>query len=219
MGVEIPAATSLESPKVEAEVLWEVKGPEDKTGFIYSGKNSFKSGEGEFTTVGQGDSFAGSHAYLLLADVPGASANSGASITAEDSNGKAAFVATETRGTTEQEVAVGAGSELRTVLNNNGQSEFPQLPFATKRIINTGTTTSTKFSGGWPFVETEITHGLGVECKGIVATATLSSSGNFVPICYDNGNNGVTKRKIGIFAPQGNPPANSTCTITWVAFG
>lgn len=128
MGIIIPAATSLESPEAKNQVEWEKESTKDKTGFAYSGKNSFKSGEGEFTTIGQGDSFAGSHAYLLLADVPGASANSGASITAEDANGKAAFVSAETRGTAEQEASVGAGSELRTVLNQAGKSEFPQLP-------------------------------------------------------------------------------------------
>lgn len=132
MGIIIPAATSLESPEAKNQVEWEKEATKDKTGFAYSGKNTFKSGEGEFTIVGQGDSFTKSHAYLLLADVPGASANSGASITSEDANGKMAFVSTETRGTTEQEVAAAAGSELRTLLNQAGKSEFPQLPGLTK---------------------------------------------------------------------------------------
>jgi hypothetical protein len=126
LGVEIPAAESLESPKAENEILW--KKATDQTGAAYSGKNTFKSGEGEFAVVHQGDSFAGSHAYMLLSDVPGASANSGATITSKDSKGNQAFVAAETRGTTEQEVAAGAGSQFKTVIDQAGKSEFPQLP-------------------------------------------------------------------------------------------
>lgn len=124
MGLKVPAAESLESPKEENEVLWHKSS--DETGFIYSGKNAFKSGEGEFTVVGQGDSFANSRAHVLLTDVPGASANSGAAITAENSGGKAAFVSAETS-SAGQEVAVGAGSEIKTLLEEEGKSHFLQL--------------------------------------------------------------------------------------------
>lgn len=132
MGIIIPAATSLESPEAKNQVEWEKESTKDKTGAAYSGKNTFKSGEGEFMVVHQGDSFSKAHSYLLLTDVPGASANSGATITSKDSNGKQAFLATETRGTTEQEVAVGAGSELRTIVDNGGKSEFSQLVEASR---------------------------------------------------------------------------------------
>lgn len=214
MGIEVPASESLESPKAENEVNW--KKAADKTGFIYSGKNTFKSGEGEFTTVGQGDSFAGSHAYMLLADVPGASANSGATITAEDSNGKAAFVATETRGTTEQEVAVGAGSELKTVVNQVGSSDFLQLAMgAAKRKVNVGSATIT-WPGGTNNQSVEITHSLGATPLAVVANAA-DALGNRV---ITTESFGATKFKLIMRTVDGtNPAASSTTKYSWIAIG
>lgn len=208
MGVEIPASESLESPKAENEVNW--KKSADKTGFVYSGKNSFKSGEGEFTAVGQGDSFAGSHAYLLLADVPGASANSGASITAEDSNGKAAFVSAETRGTTEQEVAVAAGSEFKTLLSNTGSSGFLQLATEAKRKVNFGTTTvsftASKFSA-----EKAVAHGLGTTPLTVIAN---SEFGEIIV-----GSRNYTGTNFTLVASNWLEPLTASRTIHWVAIG
>lgn len=167
MGIIIPAATSLESPEAKNQVEWEKEATKDKTGFAYSGKNTFKSGEGEFTAVGQGDSFTASHAYLLLADVPGASANSGASFTAEDSKGNAAFISAETRGTTEQEASVGAGSELKTLLDQAGKSNYVQLVTPAKRLQNSGLVT-VEWIGSAFSPTIEIKHGLGVEPATII---------------------------------------------------
>jgi len=211
MGLENPAATSLESPASEAEVNW--KKSADKTGFVYSGKNTFKSGEGEFTTVGQGDSFAGSHAYLLLADVPGAEANSGASITAEDSNGKAAFIATETRGTTEQEVAVGAGSEVKTVVTNGGLSDFLQLASAAKRKINFGSAV-VEWGGGHPnSKETTVTHSLSTTPVCVIATAESVT-------IVGAKSKGATTFKVWARTGDGSSPGAGTKeTLHWLAIG
>lgn len=210
MGVEIPAAESLEAPKAENEVNW--KKAADKTGFIYSGKNSFKSGEGEFTTVGQGDSFTGSHAYLLLADVPGANANSGATITSEDSNGKAAFMATETRGTTEQEVAVGAGSELKTVLDATGTSDFLQLIATGKRKINFGEATAHWPGGSEETEAATVNHGLGATPKVVIpgakGEATIFVSGT------PNGTSFQIKYKT-----PGFKPGAGNISFYWLAIG
>lgn len=216
MGIIYPAATSLESPNEEAEVLW--KKTSDQTGFEYSGKNTFKSGEGEFTVVGQGDSFKTSHSYLLLTDVPGASANSGATITAKDSNGKQAFVATETRGTTEQEVAVGAGSELKTVLGEGGQSDFPQLTGgAAKRKINRGIAV-VKFPGGNNASETlTVSHGLGEAPTAIsfccVGTAA-GAGGNYAELTGGATSTQFTVRALNPFT---QPAKGAELTVTWLA--
>ncbi len=167
MGIIIPAATSLESPEAKNQVEWEKESTKDKTGAAYSGKNTFKSGEGEFAVVHQGDNFKASHSYMLLTDVPGASANSGATITAKDSSGNQAFVATETRGTTEQECAVGAGSELKTLLDNAGKSNYVQLATPAKRIQNSGSVT-VEWIGSAFSPTIEIKHGLGVEPATII---------------------------------------------------
>lgn len=211
MGLEVPAAESLESPKAENEVNW--KKSSDKTGSIYSGKNSFKSGEGEFVAVAQGDSFAGSHAYLLLADVPGAEANSGATLTAEDSNGKAAFVATETRGTTEQEVAVGAGGEFKTVVTNGGLSDFLQLASAAKRKINFGSAQVEWPGGGQNSKETTVTHSLGATPVCVIATAES------VTIVGAKGK-GATTFKVWARTGDGSSPGAGTKeTLHWLAIG
>lgn len=165
MGVNIPAAESLESPKEENEILW--KKATDQTGFAYSGKNSFKSGEGEFTVVGQGDSFAKSHGYLLLTDVPGANANSGTTITAVNSEGKQAFVATETRTGGEQEVSAGAGTELKTLLSNSGSSDFLQLASPGKRKFNSGEVNA-KWTASKKSATVEVSHGIGVKPKVVL---------------------------------------------------
>lgn len=213
MGLKVPAAESLESPKEENEVLWAKA--TDKTGFVYSGKNTFKSGEGEFTTVGQGDSFAGSHAYLLLADVPGASANSGATLTAENSEGKAAFVSAETTAST-QEVSVATGSEFRTLLNDAGQSEFLQLASAAKRKVNFGET-KIKIEAGKTESEVKtITHGLGA--KPIFVELQLETGAGPTLITER-----VTERTSTVFKAMFNQsaPAGATAEVTflWVAIG
>lgn len=173
MGVEIPAATSLESPEAKNQVEW--KKEADKTGFVYSGKNSFKSGEGEFTVVGQGDSFSGSHSHLLLADVPGDKANSGASITAENAGGDAAFFSAETT-VSQQAATVGAGSELRTVINEVGESDFVQ------RIDVNSSNGSAEFPGGTTTSNiVTVNHGLGVTPTG-VDVITEASEAATVPI-------------------------------------
>jgi hypothetical protein len=209
MGLIVPAAESLESPKEEAEVNWKKSG--DKTGFIYSGKNSFKSGEGEFTAVGQGDSFAGSHAYLLLADVPGASANSGASITAEDSNGKAAFVSAETRGTTEQEASVGAGSELKTLISNSGSSGFLQLAAEAKRKISFGTTKLKFVASKIPEGPKAVTHGLGTTPLIVVATST----NNVVTVSAS----GYNATQFSLWGGNWFEPLTGEVSVQWLAIG
>jgi hypothetical protein len=168
VGVNIPAAESLESPKEENEILW--KKATDQTGAAYSGKNTFKSGEGEFAVVHQGDNFKASHAYMLLTDVPGASANSGATITARNAGGSEAFVATETTGSTES-VAVGAGSEFKSVIDGGGKSSFLQLATEAKRKVGFGSTTL-KFPGGTKFSnEVEVSHGLGATPVSVIANS------------------------------------------------
>lgn len=210
MGIIIPAATSLESPEAKNQVEWEKEATKDKTGFAYSGKNTFKSGEGEFTTVGQGDSFAKSHGYLLLTDVPGASANSGATITAKDANGKQAFVATETRGTTEQEVAAGAGSELKTVLDQAGKSEFLQLASLAKRKINFGTASLT-FNTETFYNAKTVSHGLGTTPVSVVVTAP----NEFVNCASVN----FSSTTFQINAATTNGAAGPNLTVCWIAIG
>lgn len=210
-GIEpLPASESLESPKAENEIVW--KKTTDQTGAAYSGKNTFKSGEGEFTVVHQGDSFAKAHSYLLLTDVPGASANSGATITAKDSNGKQAFVATETRGTTEQEAAVGAGSELKTLLDQAGKSEFLQLASLAKRKVNFGTAKLKFEASKFPGLK-EITHGLGVTPLAVIAT----SENNVVTLSTQ----GYTSTKFDLWGGNWFEPLNGELPVPvhWVAIG
>lgn len=214
MGIIIPAATSLESPEAKNQVEWEKESTKDKTGAAYSGKNTFKSGEGEFTVLHQGDSFSKAHSYLLLTDVPGASANSGATITSKDSNGNQAFIATETRGTTEQEVAVGAGSELKTLLTQAGASEFLQLVASAKRKVNFGSTT-VEFPGeNIRSNATEVSHGLGTTPLAVLATGDDDGRGVGVT--------SKTSTKITVRAQtlQGDKPvAGSKVTVYWLAIG
>lgn len=210
MGVEIPASESLESPKAENEIVW--KKTTDQTGFAYSGKNTFKSGEGEFTTVGQGDSFAGSHAYLLLTDVPGASANSGATITAANSEGKQAFVAAETRTGGEEEVAVGAGTEFKTILDQAGKSEFLQLTTSAKRKINRGSA-EVEWAGGNKVsgVKT-IAHGLGTASIFIAVTAISTPSTSAVA-------RNITATNVDLYAFdfEEAPVKGTKTTLHWIA--
>lgn len=205
MGIIIPAATSLESPKEEAEVLW--KKTTDQTGFMYSGKNSFKSGEGEFTVVGQGDSFSKAHSYLLLSDVPGASANSGATITAKDSEGKQAFVAVETRTGGEQEVAVGAGTQFKTLLDATGKSEFLPATGSSSAEFPGGTTTSSIVT---------INHGLGVKPSS-VDVITEASEGALVPITprIITGSRNATSFKVRLFGAV--EISKTTVNFIWTA--
>lgn len=212
MGIKIPAATSLEAPEAANEVYWEKESTSDRTGFTYSGKNSFKSGEGEFTVVGQGNSFSATHAYLLLTDVPGASANSGATITAKDSGGKQAFIATETRGTTEQEVAVGAGNELKTLLDQSGKSEYIQSASLAKHVQNSGAAT-VSWSGGSAFSsEIEVAHGLGTTPTTIILTPEKVES-FFVYATYNTV--GASKFKLQVLA-NAVPKAQNT-KVSWIA--
>ena len=210
MGAEYPASESLESPKAENEITW--KKTTDQTGAAYSGKNTFKSGEGEFTVVHQGDSFSKAHSYLLLTDVPGASANSGATITSKDSNGKQAFVATETRGTTEQEVAVGAGSELKTLIDNSGKSDFLQLVGTlAKRKINFGSATMTYNTETFYNAKT-VTHSLGATPVVVLVT----SSNEFVNCASLNF--GATTFQINAATTNG-AAGPASLPVSWVAIG
>ena len=215
MGIEIPAAESLESPKTEHEVFWVKKATADKTGFVYSGKNTFKSGEGEFTVTGQGDNFAASHAYLLLVDVPGEKANSGATITAENSEGKVAAVSAETTATT-QEISLLAGSESKTLLDGTGKSEFLQLAKSAKRKLAEGSATvtfgATNLSGA-----SEVEHGLGVVPTNVQVSATPTGN-SYIAMPYLTL---VTKTNIGFgaFAPQGGPGSGQKATVYWKAVG
>jgi len=88
VGVEVPAAKALEPLSPTNAILW-VEGA-DKTGYIFSGNATFKSGEGEFLSLGQGDEPGTSQASALFLTNP---SNSGASLTAEF-EGKAALVGT-----------------------------------------------------------------------------------------------------------------------------
>jgi hypothetical protein len=206
MGLEIPAATSLESPEAKNEITW--KKETDQTGFAYSGKNTFfKSGEGEFLVAGQGDSFAGSHAYLLLADVPGASANSGTTLTAKDSAGKQAFVATETRTGGEQEVAVGAGSEFKTLIDNNGNSDF--LP-------KTGEASAEWNGGSRGSKVMTIEHGLGATPSFVGFTALNNSSFVAIPLVIERTKTKVTV-EFQVPQPFGEPAKGSKQTYLWQA--
>lgn len=211
MGLENPAAESLESPAAENEITW--KKATDQTGFAYSGKNSFKSGEGEFTVLGQGDSFAGSHAYLLLADVPGEKANSGTTLTARDSSGKTAFVATETRTGGEQEVAVGAGSQVKTAIDQAGRSEFLQLASLAKRKINFGSI-ELEWPGGSPLTnEATITHGLGT------TPVYLSVQAGMVNMCGVGSPGGTTFKARMRTGDGTSPGAGTRQTVYWIAIG
>lgn len=213
MGIIIPAATSLESPEAKNQVEWEKESTKDKTGFAYSGKNSFKSGEGEFTVIGQGDSFKESHAYGLFVDVPGASANSGATIAAKNAEGKEAFIDAETTASTE-EVSVGAGSELKTLLDASGKSNFLQLSSGAKRKINFGSV-----EVEWPGTNRSsnvktITHGLGATPKAVLMTAN-----GFAGVYGEVNNAGATTFELRGTVSEGIPPGGVKQTIFWTAIG
>lgn len=213
-GIEpLPASESLESPKAENEILW--KKTTDQTGFAYSGKNSFKSGEGEFTVLGQGDSFAGSHAYLLLADVPGEKANSGTTLTAKNSEGKQAFVATETRTGGEQEVAVGAGSEFKTVIDQAGHSDFLQLTEPAKRKI-AGAVVSVGFTASKQSAKVKVMHGLGATPNIVNLTLEAETGETIVSPRIVAGSRNSTSFEIFCNASS---VITATVSVHWQAIG
>lgn len=133
MGVKIPAAKDLEPLNAENAVLWEEGS--DETGFVYSGTEEFKAGKGEFLALGQGDDLTASNANATFLSSP---ADSGVSLSAEF-EGKGALLGTSATKTS-QDAFAAAGTELKTILNSNGGSDFLQLALgASKRKLSLGT--------------------------------------------------------------------------------
>lgn len=210
MGVEVPAAKALEPLEAKNAILW-VEGA-DKTGYIFSGNATFKAGEGEFLAVGQGDEPGTSKAQILFVQTP---SDSGTSVSAEFEGNEAALGTAATK--TSQEAFALAGSQIATVLNSNGGSNFLQLAAGTlKKRIATGEVGIKISSGSNQSEQVTITHNLNNAKAQVFPVLEATASGTVLAPR-------ITERAANTAKLFFNSPTTFGATVeipcTWIALG
>lgn len=105
---------------------------------------------------------------------------------------------------------VGANPDI-TLVNQSGESDFPQLPSTSKRVINRGSSTVT-FNNDWFSSTATIEHGLGVTPTAVVAC------GQDRAVNYEVDPNDFTSATFTVRGRQvETSDINATYDFTWIA--